>query len=190
MSSPLFMEAPFSGRLLLLLCGRVAFAYPPIIQEPKPLAIVAFRAGLAERTPWGCAGGGAPHLVQAPREGAWMGRDNRNVSNSSQVVPRAPAAFDRAHTSLPLGPSSPLILRLFHRQLCVGGCGGFRPVTIPLQHLQGEGVGLYLAMSSLNLLSLAKVVECLVRYQEHQHLVLAPKVQGAIQPPPLDALTL
>ena len=39
---------------------------------------------------------------------------------------------------------------------------------------QGEGVGLYLAVSSLNLLSLAKVVECLVRYQDHQHLVLAP----------------
>src|SRR5215212_9176403 len=176
MSSPLFMEAPFSGRLLLLLCGRVAFAYPPIIQEPKPLAIVAFRAGLAERTPWGCAGGGAPHLVQAPREGAWMGRDNRNVSNSSQVVPRAPAAFDRAHASLPLGPSSPLILRLFHRQLCVGGCGGHRLVAIVLQHLEGEGVGLYLAVSSFHLPHLTEVVESLVRYQEHQNLVFAPEL--------------
>src|SRR5215218_614729 len=108
MSSPLFMAAPFSGRvLLLLLCGRVGFAYPPFIREPEPLATVAFEASLAERTPWGCVVGGVPHLVQAPREGAWMGQDNRMVSNSSQLVPRAPAAFDRAHASLPLGRSSP-----------------------------------------------------------------------------------
>ena len=40
MSSPLFMVAPFSGRLLLL-CGRVGFAYPPFIREPKPFATIA-----------------------------------------------------------------------------------------------------------------------------------------------------
>jgi hypothetical protein len=32
-------------------------------------------------------------------------RDNQKVSNSPRVVPHAPAAFDRAYTFLPLGPS-------------------------------------------------------------------------------------
>jgi len=50
------------------------------------------------------------------------------------------------------------------------------PVTIVLQHLQGEGVGFYLAVPSLHLSRLAKIVESLVRYQEHQDLVFAPEL--------------
>src|ERR687894_3154351 len=65
-----------------------------------------------------------------------------------------------------------------------------RPVAIPLQHLQREGVGLYLAVSSTHLPRLSKVVESLVRHQEHQHLVLGPELQGTVQPPPLDALSV
>ncbi len=57
-----------------------------------------------------------------------------------------------------------------------------------LQHLQGEGVGFYLAVPSLHLPRLAEVVEGLVRHQEHQDLVFAPELQGAVQPFPLDAL--
>src|SRR5918998_6115794 len=70
-SSPLFMAAPFSGRLLLLLlCGRVEFVYLLFIRGQEPLATTAFWAGSAERTPWGCVVGGAPHLVQASLQGA------------------------------------------------------------------------------------------------------------------------
>src|SRR3712207_3656487 len=116
-------------------------------------------------------------------------RGNRRVSNSSRVAPRAPAALDRAHPSLHLGPS-PLILRLFRRLPRVGGHGDVQPVAVPLQHLQGEGVGLYLAVSSFHLPRLAEVVEGLVRYQEHQRLVLAPEFKGAVEPPPLDALAV
>jgi hypothetical protein len=65
----LFMVAPFSG-LLVLLCGRVGFAYAPFIREPRPLATPAFWASLAERNPWGPVVGPAPDVVQAPLEGA------------------------------------------------------------------------------------------------------------------------
>src|SRR5918997_3371994 len=114
-------------------------------------------------------------------------RGNRRVSNSSRVAPRAPAALDRAHASLHLGVS-PLILRLFRRLPRVGGYGDARHVVIALQHLQGEGVGLYLAVPSFHLPRLAEVVEGLVRHQEHQHLVLAPELKGTVEPSPLDAL--
>jgi hypothetical protein len=50
------------------------------------------------------------------------------------------------------------------------------PVAIVLQHLQGEGIGFYLAVPSLHLPRLTKVVESLVRYQEYQYLVFAPKL--------------
>ena len=48
--------------------------------------------------------------------------------------------------------------------------------AIVLQHLQGEGVGFYLPVPSLHVPSLAKLVESLVRYQEYQYLVFAPKL--------------
>ena len=54
-------------------------------------------------------------------------------------------------------------------------------VAIVLQHLQGEGVGFYLAAPSLHLPSLAKVVESLVRYQEHQDLVFALELYSGLQ---------
>jgi hypothetical protein len=50
------------------------------------------------------------------------------------------------------------------------------PAAIVLQQLQGEGVGFYLPVPSLHLPGLAQIVESLVRYQEHQNLVFAPKL--------------
>ncbi len=50
------------------------------------------------------------------------------------------------------------------------------PLAVLLQHFEGEGVGLYFAVSSLHLLRLAKIVEGLVCDQEHQYLLFAPKL--------------
>src|SRR5215211_2267303 len=69
MSSVLFTSAP-SSRHLRHFGGPVGVACPLFVQEPEPVAIPVFPADLAERTLWGCAAGHAPHLVQAPREGA------------------------------------------------------------------------------------------------------------------------
>src|SRR5215212_447604 len=53
---------------------------------------------------------------------------------------------------------------------------GVRPVAVLLQYIEGEGVGLYFAVSSLHLLRLAKIVEGLVCDQEHQYLLFASKL--------------
>ena len=42
-----------------------------------------------------------------------------------------------------------------------------RPVTVLLQHLQGEGIGFYLPMPALYLLRPTKVVESFVCHQEY-----------------------
>jgi hypothetical protein len=49
-------------------------------------------------------------------------------------------------------------------------------VAVLLQYIEGEGVGLYFAVSSLHLLRLAKIVEGLVCDQEHQYLLFASKL--------------
>jgi len=64
------------------------------------------------------------------------------------------------------------------------------PLAVLLQPLQGEGVGFYLAVPSGHLPCLAQEVEGFVRHQEHQDLVFAPELQGAVQPPPLNALAV
>src|SRR5215213_1477305 len=106
-------------------------------------------------------------------------------SPPAQVVPRPPAALDGDWTSLcpscpatfpPAATSSTTACRWY---------GGLRPAAVPLQHLQGEGVGLYLAMSCPHLPRLAEIMEGLVRHQEHQDLVLGSELQGAVQPSPL-----
>jgi hypothetical protein len=52
---------------------------------------------------------------------------------------------------------------------------GIRFLAVLLQDPQGKGVGLYLAVSSFHLPRPAKLVEGLVRHQEHQYLVFAPE---------------
>src|SRR5215203_1563847 len=70
MSSFFFMFAPFCGRPRPL-GGLVWSAYSLFIREPESLATPSLPADLAKRKLWGCTGRGAPHLVQAPRKGAW-----------------------------------------------------------------------------------------------------------------------
>lgn len=53
---------------------------------------------------------------------------------------------------------------------------GIRPPTVPLQRIEGEGVGLYLPVPPLHLPRPAEVVKGLVGDQEHQNLVLAPEL--------------
>src|SRR5215213_1896180 len=91
MSSLLFMVAPFSGRPRLF-CRSVGVAYSLFIREPEPLATPAFWAGLAKRTPWGCAVGHTPHLVPAPRERVLVDlyrQGNAGASKSEGLEPIA-----------------------------------------------------------------------------------------------------
>src|SRR5215211_1520376 len=71
MSSFFFMVAPFCGRLGPL-DKPVWSGYFLFIREPEPLAIPLLPADVSERKLWGCTVGGAPHLAQAPRKGAWV----------------------------------------------------------------------------------------------------------------------
>ena len=68
---------------------------------------------------------------------------------------------DRAE--YPLNPHIHLLARYF-------------ALAVLLQYLARECVGFYLAVPSLHLLRLAKIVESLMRHQEHQHLLFAPKL--------------
>jgi hypothetical protein len=61
---------------------------------------------------------------------------------------------------------------------------GISPFAVMLQYLQDEGVGFYLAMPSRHLPGLAKVVEGLMRHQEHQNFVFVLELQGSVQPLP------
>jgi hypothetical protein len=51
-------------------------------------------------------------------------------------------------------------------------------------------VGFYFAMPSRRLLRLAEVVEGFGGHQEHQDFVFASKLEGTVQPFPLDVLTV
>jgi hypothetical protein len=94
-------------------------------------------------------------------------------------VPPPPTVFDRVHTPLPPGLAPFTFTAVSSTTVCRWH-DDVRPVAILLQHLQGKGVGFYLAVSSFHLPRLAKIVESLMRSQEHQYLVFAPELQGTV----------